>query len=65
MRMTGQQKWAAACGVQMFIIGVFGTPHASFAQVRWPGPTRRGRDAGQRRAGPASLKRSAIRTRSA
>ena len=33
MRMTGQQKWAAACGVQMFIIGVFGTPHASLAQV--------------------------------
>ena len=37
MRMTGQQKWAAACGVQMFIIGVFGTPHASWAQVA-PGP---------------------------
>jgi pilus assembly protein CpaC len=35
--MTGQQKWAAACGVQMFIIGVFGTPHASWAQVA-PGP---------------------------
>ncbi len=33
MRMTGQQKWAAACGVQMFIIGVFGTPYASLAQV--------------------------------
>jgi len=33
MRMTGQQKWAAACGVQMFIIGVFGTPHASLAQA--------------------------------
>jgi pilus assembly protein CpaC len=33
MRITGQQKWAAACGVQMFIIGVFGTPHASLAQV--------------------------------
>jgi pilus assembly protein CpaC len=31
--MTGQQKWAAACGVQMFIIGVFGTPYASLAQV--------------------------------
>jgi pilus assembly protein CpaC len=38
MRITGQQKWAAACGVQMFIIGVFGTPHASLAQVT-PGPT--------------------------
>ena len=38
MRMTGQQKWAAACGVQMFIIGVFGTPHASWAQVA-PGPS--------------------------
>jgi len=38
MRMTGQQKWAAACGVQMFIIGVFGTPHRSFAQIA-PGPT--------------------------
>jgi pilus assembly protein CpaC len=38
MRMTGQQKWAAACGVQMFIIGVFGTPHATLAQVA-PGPT--------------------------
>ena len=38
MRMTGQQKWAAACGVQMFIIGVFGTPHVSWAQVA-PGPT--------------------------
>ena len=38
MRMTGQQKWAAACGVQMFIIGVFGTPHRSFAQLA-PGPT--------------------------
>jgi len=36
--MTGQQKWAAACGVQMLIIGVFGTPHRSFAQVA-PGPT--------------------------
>ena len=34
MRMTGQQKWAAACGVQMFIIGVFGTPHGTLAQVR-------------------------------
>jgi pilus assembly protein CpaC len=33
MRITGQQKWAAACGVQMFIIGVFGTPHVSLAQV--------------------------------
>jgi pilus assembly protein CpaC len=33
MRMTGQQKWAAACGVQMLIIGVFGTPHRSFAQI--------------------------------
>ena len=38
MRMTAQQKWAAACGVQMFIIGVFGTPHRSFAQIA-PGPT--------------------------
>jgi pilus assembly protein CpaC len=38
MRMTGQQKWAAACGVQMFIIGVFGTPHATLAQVA-PGST--------------------------
>jgi pilus assembly protein CpaC len=38
MRMTGQQKWAAACGMQMFIIGVFGTPHRSFAQIA-PGPT--------------------------
>ena len=38
MRMTGQQKWAAACGVQMFIVGVFGTPHRSFAQIA-PGPT--------------------------
>jgi pilus assembly protein CpaC len=38
MRMTGQQKWAAACGVQMFILGVFGTPHATLAQVT-PGPT--------------------------
>ena len=38
MRMTGQQKWAAACGVQMFIIGVFGMPHRSFAQIT-PGPT--------------------------
>jgi len=36
--MTAQQKWAAACGVQMFIIGVFGTPHASWAQVA-PGPS--------------------------
>jgi pilus assembly protein CpaC len=36
--MTAQQKWAAACGVQMFIIGVFGTPHATLAQVA-PGPT--------------------------
>jgi len=36
--MTAQQKWAAACGVQMFIIGVFGTPHRSFAQIA-PGPT--------------------------
>ena len=56
MRMTGQQKWAAACGVQMFIIGVFGTPHATLAQVA-PGNLAardrrgRGRDAGQRRAG--------------
>ena len=33
MRMTGQQKWAAACGVQMFIIGVFGTPQGTLAQV--------------------------------
>jgi hypothetical protein len=33
MRMTGQQKWAAACGVQMFIIGVFGAPHSTLAQV--------------------------------
>jgi pilus assembly protein CpaC len=32
MRMTGQQKWAAACGVQMFILGVFGTPHGTLAQ---------------------------------
>ncbi len=38
MRMTGQQKWAAACGVQMFIIGVFGTPHSTLAQVA-PGST--------------------------
>ena len=38
MRMTGQQKWAAACGVQMLIIGVFGMPHRSFAQIA-PGPT--------------------------
>ena len=38
MRMTGQQKWAAACGVQMLIIGVFGTPHRSFAQIA-PGAT--------------------------
>jgi pilus assembly protein CpaC len=38
MRMTGQQKWAAACGVQMLIIGVFGTPHRSFAQIA-PGPS--------------------------
>ena len=38
MRMTGQQKWAAACGVQMLIIGVFGTPHHSFAQIA-PGTT--------------------------
>ena len=38
MRMTGQQKWAAACGVQMLIIGVFGTPHRSFAQIA-PGTT--------------------------
>jgi pilus assembly protein CpaC len=36
--MTGQQKWAAACGVQMFIIGVFGTPHGTLAQVG-PGPS--------------------------
>jgi pilus assembly protein CpaC len=36
--MTGQQKWAAACGVQMLIIGVFGTPHSTLAQVA-PGPT--------------------------
>jgi pilus assembly protein CpaC len=36
--MTGQQKWAAACGVQMFIIGVFGTPHGTLAQVA-PGPS--------------------------
>jgi pilus assembly protein CpaC len=36
MRMTGQQKWAAACGVQMLIIGVFGTPHRSFAQIAPP-----------------------------
>jgi len=36
MRMTGQQKWAAACGVQMFIIGVFGTPHGTLAQVAPP-----------------------------
>jgi pilus assembly protein CpaC len=38
MRMTAQQKWAATCGVQMLIIGVFGTPHRSFAQIA-PGPT--------------------------
>ena len=38
MRMTGQQKWAAACGVQMFIIGVFGTPQGTLAQVA-PGPS--------------------------
>ena len=38
MRMTGQQTWAAACGVQMLIIGVFGVPHRSFAQIA-PGPT--------------------------
>jgi pilus assembly protein CpaC len=38
MRMTRQQKWAAACGVQMLIVGVFGTPHRSFAQIA-PGPT--------------------------
>jgi len=36
--MTAQQKWAATCGVQMLIIGVFGTPHRSFAQIA-PGPT--------------------------
>jgi pilus assembly protein CpaC len=36
--MTGQRKWAAVCGVPMFIIGVFGTPHATLAQVA-PGPT--------------------------
>ncbi len=42
MRITGQHKWAAASG--MFIIGVFGTPHASWAQtsgtpsVLGPGP---------------------------
>ena len=58
MRMTGQQKWAAACGVQMFIVGVFGTPHATLAQAA-PGtaagargrPRGRGGDAGQRRGG--------------
>ncbi len=50
MRMTGQQKWAAACGVQMFIIGVFGTPHGTLAQVA-PGPSVAGLDAGQCRAG--------------
>ena len=33
MRITGQRAWAAACGVQMFIIGVFGTPHRTLAQV--------------------------------
>ena len=38
MRITGQQKWAAACGAQMLIIGVFGMPHRSFAQIA-PGPT--------------------------
>ena len=38
MRMTGQQKWAAASGVSMLIIGVFGMPHATLAQVA-PGPT--------------------------
>jgi pilus assembly protein CpaC len=37
MRMTGQQKWAAACGAQMFILGVFGMPHGTLAQVA-PGP---------------------------
>jgi pilus assembly protein CpaC len=36
--MTGQQKWAAVCGVQMFIVGVFGTPHGTLAQVA-SGPT--------------------------
>jgi pilus assembly protein CpaC len=36
--MTGQQKRAAACGVTMFIIGVFGTPHGTLAQVA-PGST--------------------------
>ena len=38
MRMTGQQKWAAACGIQMFIIGVFGTPQGTLAQLA-PGPS--------------------------
>ena len=38
MRITGQRAWAAACGVQMFIIGVFGTPHHAFAQQIVPGP---------------------------
>ena len=62
MRMTGQQKWAAACGVQMFIIGVFGTPHGTLAQVA-PGPDRRRPRCRRVRCRRASLKRSAIRTR--
>jgi pilus assembly protein CpaC len=41
MRITGQKAWAAACGVQMFIIGVFGTPHRTLAQQIVPGPTAR------------------------
>ena len=36
MRMTRHTARIAACGVHMFIIGVFGT-HATFAQVQ-PGP---------------------------
>jgi pilus assembly protein CpaC len=39
MRIRGQRAWAAACGVQMFIIGVFGTPHRSLAQQIPPGRT--------------------------
>ena len=32
MRIT-HRGWAAAIGAQMFIIGVFGTPHQTLAQV--------------------------------
>ena len=39
MRITGQRAWAAACGAQMFILGVFGTPHRTLAQQIVPGPT--------------------------